>query len=106
MSFSNERGQYGSRPLIGADPAPTGSSSKLPLLLGVVGLAAVGLAVLSAAAKQQQQPRLTAHEKEVRAWEREFPGLPWAMDAVKDSRQLDMWERARDHWEKKSQPVR
>lgn len=73
-------------------------SAKLPLVLGAVGLVAVGLAVLGARAKQQ--PQLTAHEKEVRAWEAEFPGLPWAMDAVKDSRQLDMWERARDHWER------
>ena len=105
MSFSNERGQYGSRPYVGAEAPTSGSPSKLPLVLGVVGLAAVGLVVLSAAAKQQQQPRLTAHEKEVRAWEAEFPGLPWAMDQVKDSRQLDMWERARDHWERK-QPAR
>lgn len=105
MSFSNERGQYGFRPRIGAEaPTPTGSSSKLPLVLGVVGLATVGLFVLGARAKQQQ-PRLTAHEKEVRAWEREFPGLPWYADQVRDSRQLDMWERARDHWERK-QPAR
>ena len=70
MSFSNERGQYGFRPRIGAEaPTPAGASSKLPLVLGVVGLAAVGLVVLGARAKQQQQPRLTAHEKEVRAWE-------------------------------------
>ena len=104
MSFSNERGQYGSRPRIGADAAPagsTGSSSLLPLTLGAVGLAAVGLAVLGARAAAANRPRLSAHEKEVRAWEAEFPGLPWAMDQVKDSRQLDMWERARDHWERK-----
>ena len=109
MSFSNERGQYGSRPRvlhIGAEAPTSGASSKLPLVLGVAGLAAVGLVVLSAHAKQQQQPRLTAHEKEVRAWETEFPGLPWYMDQVKDSRQLDMWERARDHWERKRQPAR
>jgi len=106
MSFSNARGQYGFRPRIGAEaPTPAGASSKLPLVLGVVGLAAVGLVVLSARAKQQQQPRLTAHEKEVRAWEAEFPGLPWYADQVRDSRQLDMWERARDHWERK-QPAR
>jgi hypothetical protein len=43
---------------------------------------------------------LNAHEKEVRAWKTEFPGLPWYQDEVKDARQLDMWERARDHWEK------
>jgi len=61
--------------------------------LAVAGFAAIG----SYAAKR---PRLTAHEKEVRAWEAEFPGLPWLMDQVKDSRQLDMWERARDYWEK------
>lgn len=24
----------------------------------------------------------------------------WYLDQVKDSRQLDMWERARDHWER------
>ena len=83
-----------------APRASTGSSSKFPLMLGVVGLAAVGLAVLGARAAAER-PRLSAHEKEVRAWEAEFPGLPWAMDEVKDSRQLDMWERARDHWEKK-----
>ena len=69
-------------------------------MLGVVGLAAVGLAVLGARAAAENRPRLTAHEKEVRAWEAEFPGLPWYMDQVKDSRQLDMWERARDHWER------
>lgn len=107
MSFSNERGQYGFRPRIGAEaPTPAGASSKLPLVLGVVGLAAVGLVVLGARAKQQQQPRLTAHEKEVRAWETEFPGLPWYADQVRDSRQLDMWERARDHWERTRQPAR
>jgi len=74
-------------------------------MLGVVGLAAVGLTVLGSRAAAANRPRLSAHEKEVRAWETEFPGLPWAMDQVKDSRQLDMWERARDHWERK-QPVR
>ena len=47
-----------------------------------------------------KRPQLSAHEKEVRAWEAEFPGLPWYMDQVKDARQLDMWERARDHWER------
>ena len=112
MSFSNERGQYGSRPsvygtrpYVGAE-APTSGSSKLPLVIGVVGLAAVGLVVFGSRAAAKQQPRLTAHEKEVRAWETEFPGLPWYMDQVKDSRQLDMWERARDHWERKGQPAR
>ena len=102
MSFSHERGQYGSRPHIGADAPPTSTAgSKLPLMLGAVGLAAVGLAVLGSRAAAANRPRLSAHEKEVRAWEAEFPGLPWYMDQVKDSRQLDMWERARDHWERK-----
>ena len=108
----NERGQYGSRPIatggswvIGADPSSSTGRSALPLVLGGIGLAVVGLAVLgSRAAAKQGQPRITAHEKEVRAWEAEFPGLPWLMDQVKDSRQLDMWERARDYWEKKNPP--
>lgn len=68
-------------------------------MLGGIGLAVVGLAVLGARAAKQQ-PRLSAHEKEVRAWQAEFPGLPWYMDEVKSSRQLDMWQRARDHWER------
>ena len=97
---SNERGQYGSCLRIGAEAPTSGSSSKLPLVLGAVGLAAVGLAVLGSRAAAAERPRLTAHEKEVRAWEAEFPGLPWLQDEVKDSRQLDLWERARDHWEK------
>lgn len=106
MSFSNERGQYGARPQVGADPPPTAGSSSLPLILGAVGLAAVGLAVLGTRVAKAQ-PRTTAHEKEVRAWQREFPGLPWYMDEVKDARQLDMWERARDHWERtRQQPAR
>jgi hypothetical protein len=105
MSFSNERGQYGrgpynAGPFIGANPMPGGSSSTLPLLLGAAGLAVVGLVVLGSRAAKQE-PRLTPHDKEVRAWEAEFPGLPWYMDQVKDARQLDMWERARDYWEKK-----
>ena len=109
--MSNERGCYGSRlhvgapspnrawrpPHIGAEPAPRRSS--LPWLLGSVGLVAVGIAVLGAYAKSKR-PHLSAHEKEVQAWEAEFPGLPWYMDQVKDARQLDMWERARDHWER------
>lgn len=100
MSFSNERGQYSSCLRIGADvTASTGPSA--PLILGGIGLAVVGLAVLGARAAKQQQPRLSAHEKEVRAWQAEFPGLPWSMDEVKDARQLDMWERARDYWERK-----
>ena len=69
-------------------------------MLGVVGLVAVGLAVLGSRSAAANRPRLSAHEKEVRAWQAEFPGLPWYMDQVKDSRQLDMWERARDHWER------
>jgi len=106
MSFSNERGQYGSRPRIGAEATSPTGTSKLPLVLGVVGLAAVGLAVLGTRAAAVSRPRVSPHEKEVRAWEREFPGLPWYADQVKDSRQLDMWERARDHWERKQQPAR
>ena len=106
MSFSNERGQYGNRPRIGADvaPAPSTGSGLNPLLIGGIGLAVaiVGIAALGARAQTKQQPRLTAHEREVRAWEAEFPGLPWYADQVKDSRQLDMWERARDHWERKA----
>jgi len=62
-------------------------------------LTAIGLMVLGGT-HAARRPRLTAHEKEVRAWEAEFPGLPWAMDQVKSSRQLDQWERARDYWEK------
>jgi hypothetical protein len=67
-----------------------------------VGLAAaVGIAVLGAYAKRARMGMiLSAHEKEVRDWQAEFPGLPWFMDEVKDSEQLDMWERARDHWER------
>ena len=67
MSFSNERGQYGSRPsvygtrpYVGAE-APTSGSSKLPLVIGVVGLAAVGLVVFGSRAAAKQQPRLTAN---------------------------------------------
>ena len=102
MSFSNERGQYGYRPRIGADVVPnTGSSSTVPLMLGALGLAAIGLAILGARAAAANRPRLTAHEKEVRAWEAEFPGLPWFQDEVRSTCQLDLWERARDHWERK-----
>jgi hypothetical protein len=67
-------------------------------MIGGVGLAVVGLALIGAHASRH--PRLSAHEKEMRAWKAEFPGLPWFMDEVKDARQLDMWERARDHWER------
>lgn len=104
MSFSNERGHYGPGIRIGAE-TPS-SSSKLPWVLGAIGLTVVGLAALGATARTKQQPRLTAHEKEVRAWEHEFPGLPWYADQVKDSRQMDMWERARDYWERKHSPAR
>lgn len=72
--------------------------SLAPWLLGGGVLAFVGFAVIGSYAIKR--PRLSAHEKEVRAWEAEFPGLPWLMDRVKDSRQLDTWERARDYWEK------
>jgi len=98
--MSNERGHYGSRPYVGAyvgADAPSGRSI-VPWLLGGLGLAVVGLAAVGSQAAQR--PRQSAHEKEVRAWEREFPGLPWYMDQVKDARQLDTWERARDHWER------
>lgn len=103
MLSTNERGQYGirARPYVGAEARPYGSSSRstsTPWMLGGVGLAAVGLALLGV--HVAKRPRLSSHEKEVRAWEAEFPGLPWYMDRVKDARQLDMWERARDHWEK------
>lgn len=95
----NERGQYGPPRLrVGAD-APESGRSIAPWIFGGVGLAVVGIALASAHAASTR-PRLTAHEKEVRAWEAEFPGLPWYADQVKDSRQLDMWERARDYWEK------
>ena len=93
--MSNERGHYGSRPRVGAAigadmqlPKPSGHST-VPWLLGGVGLVAVGLTVFGYT--KRQRPRLSAHEKEVQAWETEFPGLPWAHDAVKDSRQLDLW---------------
>jgi hypothetical protein len=109
--MGNDRGQYGPprigagpgggprRPLVGADPGQPSGRSIAPWMIGGVGLAVVGLAVVGTYATKR--PRLSAHEKEVRAWEAEFPGLPWYMDQVKDSRQLDMWERARDYWEKK-----
>lgn len=97
--MSNERGHYDPRPRVGAETSP--GRSKLPWLLGGVGLVAVGIAVLGAYAKRSRMGMsLSAHEKEVRDWQAEFPGLPWYMDQVKDSRQLDMWERARDHWER------
>ena len=101
--MSNDRGHYGRCLRVGAEAGfsePSGRSIT-PWMAGGLGLAIVGLALLGANAASKQRPRLSAHEKEVRAWEAEFPGLPWYMDQVKDSRQLDMWERARDHWEKK-----
>ena len=94
--MSNERGHYDSRPRVGAGSP---GRSKLPWLLGGVGLLAIGVAVLGTYAKHSRV-NLSAHEKEVQAWQAEFPGLPWYLDQVKDSRQLDMWERARDHWER------
>lgn len=106
--MSYERGQYGScprgvepgyaRPGIGAEASPPGRSIT-PWIIG--GVAIVGFVALAGAHASSKRPRLSAHEKEVRAWEAEFPGLPWYADQVKDSRQLDMWERARDYWEKK-----
>lgn len=90
--MSNGRGQYGA-----GSPA-RGEHSFILWLLGGIGLTVVGAIVLGSRAVAR--PRLSAHEKEMRAWEAEFPGLPWYMDQVKDSRQLDMWERARDHWER------
>ena len=99
--MANDRGQYGSRPRIPHIGADVGASARsiAPWLLGGGVLAVVGFAVLGSHAANR--PRLSAHEKEVRAWETEFPGLPWYMDQVKDARQLDMWERARDYWERK-----
>lgn|SRR5574341_243534 len=99
--MSNERGQYGFRLRVnvGAEaPKPSGRTigSIAPWIIGGVGVTVVTLLGAHAAAAR---PRLTAHEREVRAWEAEFPGLPWRMDEVKDSRQLDLWERARDYWE-------
>ena len=100
--MSNDRGQYGSRLRVGADMRPSESSGGFtiaPWMIGVAGVAVVGLALVGTHAAATR-PRPTAHDKEVRAWEAEFPGLPWYMDQVKDARQLDMWERARDHWER------
>jgi hypothetical protein len=91
----NERGQYGQRP--GTETSKSFRVS--PWMIGGVGLAIVGIALFGTHAVAKH-PKLSAHEKEVRAWEAEFPGLPWGMDQVRDSRQLDTWERARDHWER------
>ena len=93
----NERGQYGP-PRIGLEPRsgqPTGHTIA-PWVLGGIG-AAIGFALYGA--HVTKRPQLSAHEKEVRAWEAEFPGLPWYADQV-NARQLDTWERARNHWER------
>lgn len=94
----NERGQYGSRFVVGAEEPRSTGRSIAPWIIGGVGLA-IGLTLVGLHAASRR-PRPTPHEKEVSAWEREFPGLPWYMDQVKDARQLDTWERARDHWER------
>src|SRR5574342_219301 len=102
--MANERGQYGNRflptgyapPQIGAEP--TGRSA-IPWILGGAAVLA-GLAIVGCYAASKQGPQLTAHEKEVQAWEAEFPGLPWYMDQVKSAEQLDSWQRARDYWER------
>jgi hypothetical protein len=97
--MANARGQYGSHaPYVGAAPSGPAGRSIVPWLVGGGVLAVVGYAAIRSRA--EHHPRLSAHDKEVRAWEAEFPGLPWYADQVKDSRQLDMWERARDFWEK------
>lgn len=103
MASTNERGQYGScprSPRIGADAGPQVPAGRpiAPWLIGGFGLAVVGLAIWGA--RVARRPRLSAHEREVREWQDEFPGLPWYMDQVKDSRQLELWERAREHWER------
>ena len=95
MTFPNDRGQYGRPIYIGAEVS---GRSLTPWIIGGVGLAVIALFGAHAVATR---PQVTGHEKEVRAWEAEFPGLPWYADQVKDSRQLDMWERARDSWERK-----
>ena len=104
---SNERGQYGhgnfaqytSIPLVGADAAQPSGRSIAPWIIGG-GLAVLGVALFGAYASSTRE-RVTPHEKEVRAWQAEFPGLPWYMDQVKSADQLDTWERARDSWERK-----
>ena len=100
MSLSNERGQYGTRMHVGAEPSEPSGRSLVPWIVGGAALTVVGLALFGMHAAATR-PRLSAHEKEVRAWQAEFPGLPWYMDEVKDARQLDTWERARDYWERK-----
>jgi hypothetical protein len=106
--WSNERGQYGrgnypqyhAIPLVGADAGSPRSIA--PWIIGG-GLAVLGVALFGAYAASTR-PQATPHEKEVRAWETEFPGLPWYMDQVKSADQLDTWERARDSWERKHPP--
>jgi hypothetical protein len=83
---------------IGVEPP---SKKLLPWIIGGLGVAVVGLAVIGSHAASKEGPQLTAHDKEVRAWEAEFPGLPWYEDQVKTSDQLDTWQRARDYWERK-----
>ena len=80
---------------------PTPPKNLTPWILGGLGAALVGLVVLGGRAAASEGPKLSAHDKEVRAWEKEFPGLPWYADQVKSSEQMDSWERARDYWEKK-----
>ena len=99
----NERGQYGNSPrlpvghYIGAEPTPSGRSA-IPWIVGGAAVIA-GLAIVGGYSASKR-PQLTAHEREVREWEAEFPGLPWYMDQVKSAEQLDSWERARDYWER------
>ncbi len=105
MSTTNERGQYGGCARVGAETRPYAPSSRttsVPWVIGGVGLVAVGLVLLGK--HVVKRPRLNAHDEEIRAWEAEFPGLPWYMDRIKDARQLDTWERARDHWERHGGP--
>ncbi|HSX23303.1 MAG TPA: hypothetical protein VLE97_11070 [Gaiellaceae bacterium] len=100
----NERGQYGNGPrfpvsfYVGAEPTPSGRSA-VPWILGGAAVIA-GLALVGGYAARKEGPQRTAHEKEVRAWEAEFPGLPWYQDQVRSAEQLDSWERARDYWER------
>ena len=110
---SNERGQYGHRnfgqygqygwsPLVGADAGQSSGRSIAPWIIGG-GLAVLGVALFGAYATSTRE-RATPHDKEVREWEAEFPGLPWYIDQIKSAEQLDTWERARDYWETKHQP--
>ena len=106
----SDRGQYGRAsngtygyphgyPYIGQLPAMPRNLT--PWIVGGIGAALVGLVMFGSHAAGKQGPQLTAHDKEVRAWEKEFPGLPWYADQVKSAEQMDTWERARDYWEKK-----